>query len=678
MRITVKGGVWKNTEDEILKAGVMKYGKNQWGRIASLLVRKSPKQCKARWYEWLDPSIKKVDWSREEDEKLLHLVKVMPNQWRTIAPVIGRTANQCLDRYQQLLDEADRAEAIGAQVNVASGSGSGAAVKKLRVGEMDVQPETRPAKPDAIDMDDDEKEMLAEARARLANTQGKKAKRRARERQLEEARRLTVLQKKRELRAAGLEPAQKKKKNFFDYNVDIPYYHAVPEGAFDTEGESAMEASSKDFSKLIGKSKLAMNFPNHPSQPTTTGNRVSEVKGTASTVAEYRKQALKLQASAAADEYKRPALVLPQEQSKLHSSNESVFELSSVSNSVSSRVTELSVAASDKPFARYNAAAYRDSSVKSGSLLKSMFAKLPKPKNNFKLLAPVLQTAPKTFGSTIAPDAREVEAELRRLRAVAAEEERNRRSAVVKDSLPRPSFLEKEFVDKLMESERDGADDAGCLLAAEMARLLLDIAVRNPGRGQLYPDFKVQQGLSISHSEMEVAEKLIADETEAFLEENGWTSKQVYREFAKGLDENVLLRRDAVVIHVPRPGELPVYSEEYAHQIDEETGKRELGYIRQAMREDAKLAIDVEAELSEMYKDQTLEFAKLSAEFADCWDLLKEAQSKLNYQLDCQSREKALIPLRLETKQELFTVLANLESGYQQQYGLLTQSMQGT
>jgi pre-mRNA-splicing factor CDC5/CEF1 len=49
-----------------------------------------------------------------------------------------------------------------------------------------------------------EKEMLSEARARLANTQGKKAKRKAREKQLEEARRLAVLQKKRELKAAGI------------------------------------------------------------------------------------------------------------------------------------------------------------------------------------------------------------------------------------------------------------------------------------------------------------------------------------------------------------------------------------------------------------------------------------------------------------------------------------------
>nr|GEV29189.1 cell division cycle 5-like protein [Tanacetum cinerariifolium] len=87
MRIMIKGGVWKNTEDEILKAAVMKYGKNQWARISSLLVRKSAKQCKARWYEWLDPSIKKTEWTREEDEKLLHLAKLMPTQWRTIAPI---------------------------------------------------------------------------------------------------------------------------------------------------------------------------------------------------------------------------------------------------------------------------------------------------------------------------------------------------------------------------------------------------------------------------------------------------------------------------------------------------------------------------------------------------------------------------------------------------------------
>ncbi|KAL9234931.1 hypothetical protein vseg_009743 [Gypsophila vaccaria] len=229
MRIMIKGGVWKNTEDEILKAAVMKYGKNQWARISSLLVRKSAKQCKARWYEWLDPSIKKTEWTREEDEKLLHLAKLMPTQWRTIAPIVGRTPSQCLERYEKLLDSA---------VNDVSAYEQGDDPRKLRPGEIDPNPESKPARPDPVDMDEDEKEMLSEARARLANTRGKKAKRKAREKQLEEARRLASLQKRRELKAAGIDPRQRKRKRRgIDYNAEIPFEKRPPPGFYDTVDE---------------------------------------------------------------------------------------------------------------------------------------------------------------------------------------------------------------------------------------------------------------------------------------------------------------------------------------------------------------------------------------------------------------------------------------------------------
>ncbi|GAA5891751.1 hypothetical protein JCM6882_006194 [Rhodosporidiobolus microsporus] len=245
MRIVIKGGVWKNTEDEILKAAISKYGKNQWARISSLLVRKTPKQCKARWMEWLDPAIKKTEWSKEEDEKLLHLAKLMPTQWRTIAPIVGRTANQCLERYQKLLDEAERAE--NDELGLAGVDDAGPSaddVRRLRPGEVDPDPENRPARPDPIDMDEDEKEMLSEARARLANTQGKKAKRKARERQLEEARRLAILQKKRELKAAGILMRAKPKKNGMDYMADIPFEKQPAAGFYDTSDEKAKRVSA--------------------------------------------------------------------------------------------------------------------------------------------------------------------------------------------------------------------------------------------------------------------------------------------------------------------------------------------------------------------------------------------------------------------------------------------------
>lgn len=106
--------------------------------------------------EWLDPAIKKTEWSKEEDEKLLHLAKLMPTQWRTIAPIVGRTANQCLERYQKLLDEAEQAE--NDELGLAGVDDAGPSaddVRRLRPGEVDPDPENRPARPDPIDMDED-------------------------------------------------------------------------------------------------------------------------------------------------------------------------------------------------------------------------------------------------------------------------------------------------------------------------------------------------------------------------------------------------------------------------------------------------------------------------------------------------------------------------------------------
>ncbi|KAI9723993.1 MAG: Pre-mRNA-splicing factor cef1 [Candelaria pacifica] len=247
----VKGGVWTNIEDEILKASVSKYGLNQWARVSSLLARKTPKQCKARWSEWLDPGIRKIEWSKEEDEKLLHLAKLMPTQWRTIAPIVGRTATQCLERYQKLLDEAEAKEndelRLGGPEGGETAAPSADDVRKLRPGELDPDPESKPARPDTIDLDEDEKEMLSEARARLANTQGKKAKRKARERQLEESRRLAVLQKRRELKNAGINiKVVNRKKGQMDYNADVPFEKKAVPGFYDTQEEAVRNERQRE------------------------------------------------------------------------------------------------------------------------------------------------------------------------------------------------------------------------------------------------------------------------------------------------------------------------------------------------------------------------------------------------------------------------------------------------
>ncbi|KAL2002940.1 hypothetical protein VTN02DRAFT_5473 [Thermoascus thermophilus] len=312
----VKGGVWTNLEDEILKASVSKYGLNQWARVSSLLARKTPKQCKARWVEWLDPSIRKIEWSREEDEKLLHLAKLMPTQWRTIAPIVGRTATQCLERYQKLLDEAEAREndelglgGPGAEAAAPSADD----VRRLRPGELDPDPESKPARPDTIDLDEDEKEMLSEARARLANTQGKKAKRKARERQLEESRRLAVLQKRRELKNAGINiKVVTTKKGQMDYNADIPFEKQPAPGFYDTTEEQARNERQREMFDPR-KQQVANKRKGDQSEEAERKKRKNEQSGSATFAAAARAGQLQKIREAEQNSKRRP-LVLPSPQ----------------------------------------------------------------------------------------------------------------------------------------------------------------------------------------------------------------------------------------------------------------------------------------------------------------------------------------------------------------------------
>ncbi|PLB50421.1 hypothetical protein P170DRAFT_454949 [Aspergillus steynii IBT 23096] len=313
----VKGGVWTNIEDEVLRAAVSKYGLNQWARVSSLLARKTPKQCKARWIEWLDPGIRKVEWSREEDEKLLHLAKLMPTQWRTIAPIVGRTATQCLERYQKLLDEAEAREndelGLGGP-GEETAAPSADDVRRLRPGELDPDPESKPARPDTIDLDEDEKEMLSEARARLANTQGKKAKRKARERQLEESRRLAVLQKRRELKNAGINiKVVTRKKGEMDYNADIPFEKPAAPGFYDTmEEQSRNERQREMFDPR--KQQLANKRKGDQDDEAERKKRKNDKNGTSAASAAAARAGQMQKIREAEQSSKRRALVLPSPQ----------------------------------------------------------------------------------------------------------------------------------------------------------------------------------------------------------------------------------------------------------------------------------------------------------------------------------------------------------------------------
>merc|ERR1712146_261417 len=167
---SLRSGIWKNTEDQILKAAVMKYGLNQWDRISSLLINKSAKQCKSRWFFYLNPKINKKGWTFEEDERLIYLAFILPSQWNTIAPLIGRTTEQCYDRFQKL---------INIKTNHAYNSTINLDPRDTVLKDFNTNLETKMAVKNNIIDDYEMQNILVEARARLANTKGKKAIRKA-------------------------------------------------------------------------------------------------------------------------------------------------------------------------------------------------------------------------------------------------------------------------------------------------------------------------------------------------------------------------------------------------------------------------------------------------------------------------------------------------------------------
>ncbi|KAG7823338.1 hypothetical protein KL919_004214 [Ogataea angusta] len=380
--IYVKGGVWTNVEDAILKAAISKYGLNQWARVSSLLEKKTAKQCKMRWQEWLDPRIKKIEWTKEEDQRLLELVRLRPNQWSSVSMLMNRTANQCIERYQQLLDDnLDDSDLrlTGNMQQTASGAES-----------LNLNPESKPARPDFEDMDDDEREMLSEARARLANTQGKKAKRKARERMLAESRRVAIVQKRRELKQAGINSKFRTKKKFatqMDYNNDVAFAREPEEGRFDTSEEKLQNHRERyEFDEKAERNQ-APNLE-HDKQDKKRRRQAKEAKTTFEGAAQSYDDDL---------EFKRRKLEL--------SAPDEYQEVVDVDAKIKDAAKELNRATHEKSilFTKVDEDEQEESDpLEPKESLKSKLAKLPAPLNDFEIMdsdseqEPMPQPEPKT------------------------------------------------------------------------------------------------------------------------------------------------------------------------------------------------------------------------------------------------------------------------------------------
>lgn len=80
-----KKGRWTSEEDDLIRTEVER-GNCKWSDIARKLpFERTGKQCRERWSNHLNPTLKKSPWTEEEDNQLIAAQAVLGNSWTKIS-----------------------------------------------------------------------------------------------------------------------------------------------------------------------------------------------------------------------------------------------------------------------------------------------------------------------------------------------------------------------------------------------------------------------------------------------------------------------------------------------------------------------------------------------------------------------------------------------------------------
>ncbi|KAK1425795.1 hypothetical protein QVD17_21155 [Tagetes erecta] len=109
---------WSQEEDDILRDQIGIHGTENWAIVASKFKDKTTRQCRRRWFTYLNSDFKKGGWTQEEDMLLCEAQKIFGNRWTEIAKVVsGRTDNAVKNRFSTLCKKRAKNEALAKENN---------------------------------------------------------------------------------------------------------------------------------------------------------------------------------------------------------------------------------------------------------------------------------------------------------------------------------------------------------------------------------------------------------------------------------------------------------------------------------------------------------------------------------------------------------------------------------
>ncbi|KAH9257767.1 hypothetical protein BASA81_004233 [Batrachochytrium salamandrivorans] len=108
LRPGLKKGSWTTDEDDMLISmtlnGAMERGEMDWVELCKHIEGRTPKQCRERWKNVLDPSVQRGRWDPSEDNELFRLYSTFGPSWSVISREMHgrRNENMVKNRWRRL------------------------------------------------------------------------------------------------------------------------------------------------------------------------------------------------------------------------------------------------------------------------------------------------------------------------------------------------------------------------------------------------------------------------------------------------------------------------------------------------------------------------------------------------------------------------------------------------